>query len=61
MRIRSLIASREARNSERGATATEYGLLISFIALAIVLGVTAFGTALDGVFSDFGTWVTTKL
>ena len=36
---------------ERGATATEYGLLVGFIALAIVLGVTAFGTALNDFFN----------
>jgi Flp pilus assembly pilin Flp len=32
---------------QRGATATEYGILLSFLALAIVLGVTAFGQALN--------------
>lgn len=36
---------------ERGATATEYGLLVAFIALAIIVGVTAFGTALNGFFN----------
>ena len=36
---------------ERGATATEYGLLVGFIALAIVIGVTAFGTALNDFFN----------
>lgn len=36
---------------ERGATATEYGLLVGFIALAIVVGVTAFGTALNDFFN----------
>ncbi len=36
---------------ERGATATEYGLLVAFIALAIVVGVTAFGTALNDFFN----------
>lgn len=32
---------------ERGATSTEYGVLVAFIALAIVVGVTAFGLELD--------------
>lgn len=32
---------------QRGATATEYGILLSFLALALVLGVTAFGNALN--------------
>jgi pilus assembly protein Flp/PilA len=40
-----------APKDERGATATEYGLLVGFIALAIVLGVTAFGTALNDFFN----------
>ncbi|GBC86084.1 hypothetical protein HRbin12_00066 [bacterium HR12] len=31
--------------SERGAVATEYGLLLLFVALAIVLALTAFGLA----------------
>lgn len=42
------------RRSERGATATEYGLLVSFIAIAIVVGVTAFGQALDGLYTGLG-------
>lgn len=46
--------------SEKGATATEYGLLVAFIALIIIVGVTAFGTALNNWFSSFestvGTW-----
>ena len=32
---------------ERGATATEYGVLAGFIAIVIVAGVGAFGTALN--------------
>ncbi|MDQ0690150.1 Flp family type IVb pilin [Arthrobacter sp. W4I7] len=32
---------------QRGATATEYGVLLSFLALAVILGVTAFGQALN--------------
>jgi pilus assembly protein Flp/PilA len=46
-----------APRDERGATATEYGLLVGFIALAIVIGVTAFGTALDGFFGRLATAV----
>lgn len=36
--------------SERGATATEYALLCGFIALVIVIGVAAFGVALNGYY-----------
>lgn len=35
------------RAQEEGATATEYSLLAGFIALVIVAGVGAFGTALN--------------
>lgn len=41
------------RRSERGATATEYGLLVGFIAFAILVGVGAFGTALNDVYDGF--------
>lgn len=35
------------RPSEDGATATEYGILVGFLAFAIILGVTAFGVSVD--------------
>lgn len=47
-------------SSEKGATATEYSLLVGLIALVIVIGVTAFGSNLNKFFSDLavqvGTW-----
>ena len=43
--------------SEKGATATEYSLLVAFIAFAIIIGVGAFGTALNDWFADLGTTV----
>jgi len=42
-------------DDERGATATEYALLVAFIALVIVAGVTVFGSSLDTFFSNIGT------
>ncbi|TAP45407.1 Flp family type IVb pilin [Arthrobacter sp. S39] len=45
--------------SEKGATATEYSLLVAFIALLIIIGVTAFGTALNTWFSSLGSRVGT--
>jgi pilus assembly protein Flp/PilA len=39
---------------ERGATATEYALLIVFVALAIAFGANILGTALSGLFSRIG-------
>ena len=38
--------------SEKGATATEYSLLIAFVAFAIMAGAVLFGEALSGWFSD---------
>ena len=35
---------------ERGATAVEYGLMVSFIAIAIIIAVTAFGSSVKGLF-----------
>jgi len=43
--------------SEKGATATEYSLLVAFIALLIIVGVTAFGGALNTWFTNLGTTV----
>lgn len=37
-------------SGEKGATTTEYAVLVGLIAIAIVGGVTAFGTALSGYF-----------
>ena len=37
---------------ECGATAIEYGLIAALIAVALVVGATAFGTSVTGLFSD---------
>ena len=42
---------------ERGATATEYGLLVGFIAIVIVVGVGLFGEALNTYFDGLATWL----
>jgi Flp pilus assembly pilin Flp len=42
------------RRGEEGATATEYLVLVVFIALAIIAGATLFGETLNGVFDDAG-------
>ncbi|WP_314213953.1 Flp family type IVb pilin [Pseudarthrobacter equi] len=39
-------------SAEKGATATEYSLLVGLIALVIVAGVTLFGTNLQTFFSS---------
>jgi pilus assembly protein Flp/PilA len=45
---------RLSESRERGATATEYALLVALIALVIVVGVTAFGTQLNDFFTNTG-------
>jgi pilus assembly protein Flp/PilA len=44
-------------SSEKGATATEYSLLVALIAFIIIVGVTAFGNALSAWFTSLGTKV----
>jgi len=39
---------------ERGATATEYALLIVFVALAIAVGANVLGTGLSDLFNSIG-------
>lgn len=50
-------------SSEKGATATEYSLLIAFVAFAIIVGASLFGTALSNWFAELGVhvdgWTTT--
>lgn len=50
-----LVALQNVRSTlqgERGATATEYALLLAFIAVVIITAVTLFGTNLSGLFSN---------
>jgi pilus assembly protein Flp/PilA len=42
------------RRDERGATATEYGLLVVLIAVALATAVITFENALSGLFTSFG-------
>lgn len=54
-RLRSLFISFVVRNDQdEGAVATEYGLTLMLIALAIIVAATAFGLAVAGLF-DTGT------
>lgn len=45
--------------SERGATATEYSLLVAFIAFLVIGGATFFGGALSNWFTALGTEINT--
>jgi pilus assembly protein Flp/PilA len=42
------------RHDEGGATATEYAMLIVFVALAIAVGAQALGNDLNNLFSSVG-------
>ncbi|QIX28831.1 Flp family type IVb pilin [Nocardioides sp. JQ2195] len=57
--FRQSIVGRTSRRNERGATATEYGILVGFIAIVIIVAVTLFGTALNDVFGRLAIWVGT--
>jgi pilus assembly protein Flp/PilA len=46
------------RSDDRGATATEYAMLIVFVALAIAVGAQALGTDLTNLFTNVGTTLT---
>ena len=39
---------------EGGATATEYAMLVVFIALAVAVGATALGTGINNLFNTVG-------
>ena len=51
-KIQALINS--MRTDEEGATAVEYGLMVSLIAVVIIAAVTVIGTNLDGIFDKVG-------
>jgi pilus assembly protein Flp/PilA len=42
------------RRDERGATATEYAMLVVFIALAVAVGATALSGGLNTLFTNVG-------
>jgi pilus assembly protein Flp/PilA len=46
------------RRDESGATATEYAMLLVFVALAIAVGAQAFGNSLTGLFTRAGAVLT---
>jgi pilus assembly protein Flp/PilA len=46
---------------ERGATATEYSVLVGFIAIIILTGVGLFGLALDGYYNQLSVTVRAAL
>ncbi|GAA2147037.1 hypothetical protein GCM10009825_41100 [Arthrobacter humicola] len=61
LQLRHREVSHLLSTDEEGATATEYSILAGFIAIAIVAGVGAFGTALDSYITGLGTGVKVAL
>jgi pilus assembly protein Flp/PilA len=47
----------QARLTERGATAVEYGLMVALIAIVIIVAVATLGTNLSGIFDKTATSV----
>ena len=47
------------QSNDEGATAVEYGVIVAFIALAIIAAATAFGGQLSGMFGRLGGTVQT--
>jgi pilus assembly protein Flp/PilA len=45
------------RDDERGVTAVEYGLMVAFIAGAIIVGATALGDGLNSLFQSAADFV----
>ena len=52
--MRSILSSFAARLrcDQRGATAVEYGIMVSLIAVVIIIAVTALGGTLNDTFQD---------
>jgi pilus assembly protein Flp/PilA len=48
---RALARITAIREKEEGATAVEYGLMVSLIAIVIIVAVTAIGVNLDAIFT----------
>jgi Flp pilus assembly pilin Flp len=45
------------RRDERGATATEYAMLIVFVALAIAVGAQTLGTGISNMLNQIATYI----
>ncbi|WP_211192961.1 Flp family type IVb pilin [Actinoplanes sp. TBRC 11911] len=49
--IAAYLQARLASKNDEGATAVEYGLMVSLVALVMIVGVKAFGSHLSSFFS----------
>ncbi|MBU2664005.1 Flp family type IVb pilin [Actinoplanes bogorensis] len=52
------VQSRLTRNGDEGATAVEYGLLVTLIAVVLIAGATIFGSKISDMFSAVGNKLT---
>ena len=53
--VKFQIAVQSKLNSDRGATAVEYGLMVALIAVVIIAAVTTLGTNLQSKFDSIAT------
>ncbi|TPG18362.1 Flp family type IVb pilin [Pedococcus bigeumensis] len=53
----SYIIKLQAKRTERGATAVEYGLMVALIALVIIGAVTLLGNNISGIFNGAATTI----
>ncbi|WP_082007106.1 Flp family type IVb pilin [Pseudarthrobacter phenanthrenivorans] len=58
---RRALSLRALVTDQRGATATEYGILVAFLAMALVIGVAAFGQALNLHYQNLATTLSSAL
>ena len=49
------------RDSEKGATAVEYALIVGLIAVVIIVAVAFLGDTISGIFSDVGSEISSRV
>ncbi|MBM2620248.1 Flp family type IVb pilin [Actinoplanes sp. LDG1-06] len=52
--VAAYIQARLTKNDDEGATAVEYGLLVTLIAIALITGATLFGNKIGALFTSVG-------
>jgi len=55
--LKLFVRMRTWMDGDDGATATEYGILVAFVAFLIIIGATLFGQALSDYFGRLATTV----
>lgn len=49
------------RDSEKGATAVEYALIVGLIAVVIIVAVAFLGDTISGIFKDVGSEISSRV